>query len=205
MYNLTVNEATFVIVDLETTGFSPKENSVIEVAGIKYQGGMIIGKFSQLVKPKEEFLFSHITELTGITNSMVIDKPYFEDIYPEFYKFIKDSILVGHNIKFDYSFLNETHKFLYKKDLKLPSICTDNLARRIFPELRKKSLEYLANYLGINFYQKHRAMSDAEATLKAFQVMLNFLQDYNINKVIDIIRLSQGKQINKKNKTKRYV
>jgi len=147
----------------------------------------------------------YITKLTGITNTMVIDKPYFEDIYPDFYKFIKDSILVAHNVKFDYSFLNETHKIVYKKELKNPYICTDNLARRIFPEIKKKSLKNLTDCLGIDFNQEHRAMSDAEATFKVFQKMIDFLQDYNINKVIDIIKLSKGKEINRKNKRKRYV
>lgn len=205
LYNLTVNEATFVIIDLETTGLSAKENSVIEVAAIKYQSGMIIDEFSQLTKPKEEFIPQRVINLTGITNAMVIDQPYFEDIYPKIYQFIKNSIIVAHNAKFDISFLSKTHENIFKESLKIPYICTDNLARRIFPEIRKKSLTSLTEYLGIQFDQRHRAMSDAKATLMAFQKMLEFLQDYNVNKVLDIIKLSEGKNINRKNKRKRYV
>jgi DNA polymerase-3 subunit epsilon len=205
LYNLTVNEATFVILDLETTGLYPDNSSVIEFAGIKYQSGMIIEEISYLTKPREEFIPQRITQLTGITNAMVIDKPYFEDIYHDVYNFIKDSIVVAHNAKFDISFLSKTHQIIFKENLKIPYICTDNLARRIFPEIRKKSLKSLAHYLGIDFEQKHRALSDAKATLKAFQKMLELLQDYNVNKVLDIIKLAEGKNINKKNKRKRYV
>lgn len=205
LHNLTVNEATFVIIDLETTGLSASNNSVIEVAAIKYQSGMIIDQLHHLTKPRENFIPSKVINLTGITNAMVIDKPYFEDIYPEVYNFLKDSIVVAHNAKFDISFLSEVHKIVFKNNLRLHYICTDNLARRIFPEIQKKSLSSLTNYLGINFKQKHRALSDAQATLQAFQTMLEYLQDYNINKVLDIIKLAEGKKINRKNKRKRYV
>ncbi len=205
LYNLTVNEATFVIIDLETTGLSSHNNSVIEIAAIKYQSGMVIDKIHQLTKPREDFIPFRVTQLTGITNAMVIDKPYFENIYPDVYEFIKDSIVVAHNAKFDISFLSEIHKIVFKKNLKIPYICTDNLARRLFPEIRKKSLSSLTEYLGINFQQKHRALSDAQATLLAFQKMLEYLQDFNVNKVLDIIKLSEGKNINTKNKRKRYV
>ena len=204
-YNLTINEATFVILDLETTGLSAANSSVIEIAAIKYQSGMIVDTLHYLTRPREEFIPIKVTELTGITNAMVIDKPHFEKVYPEVYKFIKDGIIVAHNAKFDISFLSQVHKTVFKKNLKIPYICTDNLARRLFPEIKKKSLSSLTQYLGINFQQNHRALSDAQATLEAFKMMLDYLQDYNVNKVLDIIKLSEGKSINTKNKRKRYV
>ncbi len=204
-YNLTVNEAIFTIIDIEATGFTPENNSIIEVAGIKYQGGVVIDKFSSLVKPEYGFLPSHITDLTGITNALVIDQPEIETVLGRFFKFIDDSILVGHNVKFDIAFLNEKGRKFLKKQLKNPFICTDSLARRLYPDIESKSLSSLAAYMGVPVKRKHRAMADAEATLQVFQKMLDYLQDYNITKVIDIIKLSQGKKINHKNKRRRYV
>ena len=204
-YNLTINEATFTIIDIEATGFSPENNSIIEVAGIKYQGGVEIDRFSTLIKPEYGFLPPHITQLTGITNALVIDQPEVDTALSKFFKFLEDSILVGHNITFDITFLNTKGKKFIGKELKNPYICTDRLARKLYPNVESKSLESLAGYFGIPLKKKHRAMADAETTLKVFEKILDYLQDYNITKVIDIINLSQGKKVNHKNKRRRYV
>ncbi|WP_457642680.1 3'-5' exonuclease [Persephonella sp.] len=205
MYNLTTDEAVFTVIDLETTGFSPERDYIIEIAAIKFQGNVEIGRFWKLIRPDTGFVPPHITELTGITNAMVIDQPYIKDVLPEFLNFIKDSFLVAHNIKFDLSFINHNARLYTGKTVKNPSICTDNLARRILPEIDSKSLEHVAYHLGIPYRQKHRAMSDAEVTMKVFEKMLQFLEDYNVNRVIDIIKLSEGKRINYRDKRKKYV
>ncbi|NPA53696.1 MAG: 3'-5' exonuclease [Aquificae bacterium] len=205
MYRLTIDEAVFTVIDLETTGFNPENNSIIEIAAIKYQGNIIVDKFWQLVKPDFGLLPSHITQLTGITNAMVVDQPKIEDVLPDFLRFIKNTIIVGHNVGFDLSFLNYNLKKLNKQIIKNPHICTDALARRIMPDIDSKSLSNLAYHFNIPFPKQHRAMSDAEVTLKVFLKMLDFLQDYNVNRVIDIIKLSEGKKINYKEKRKRYV
>ncbi len=205
MYKLTIDEAVFTVIDLETTGFNPENNSIIEIAAIKYQGNIIIDKYWQLVKPDYGLLPSHITSLTGITNAMVIDQPKIDEVLPEFLKFIKNTVIVGHNVSFDLSFLNYNLKKILGTTIKNPSICTDSLARRIMPDIDSKSLSNLAYHFNIPFPKQHRAMSDAEVTLKVFLKMLDFLQDYNVNKVIDIIKLSQGKKINYKDKRRKYV
>ncbi len=205
MYNLRVDEATFCILDLETTSLSPETGEIIEIAAIKYQGNVIINRFSTLVKPDIEFIPQKITSLTGISTAMVIDQPKITDIFDDFMDFIGDSILVAHNAKFDISFLNYKSKELYGKSIKNPVLCTCNLSRRLFPELKSKSLTSMAYYFNIPFNQKHRAMSDAEATLEIFKKMMEILQDYNINRVIDIIRLAEKKNSNQPEKRRRYV
>ncbi|NPA16694.1 3'-5' exonuclease [Persephonella sp.] len=205
MYNLTTDEAVFTVIDLETTGFVPERDYIIEIAAIKFQGHLEIDRFWQLVRPDIDFIPPYITELTGITNAMVIDQPKIEDVLPDFIRFIQDTILVAHNVKFDLSFLNYNARLYLGKTIKNPSICTDNLARRILPEIDSKSLEHVAYHLNIPYRQKHRAMSDAEVTMKVFEKMLQFLEDYNVNRVIDIIKLSEGKRINYREKRRKYV
>ena len=205
MYRLTIDEAIFTVIDIETTGFNPENNSIIEIAAIKYQGNVIVDKFWQLVKPDVGLLPSHITKLTGITNAMVIDQPTIEKVLPDFLKFIKGTVIVGHNVSFDLSFLNYNLKRTTGNIIKNPHICTDGLARRIMPDIDSKSLSNLAYHFNIPFPRQHRAMSDAEVTLKVFLKMVGFLEDYNVNRVIDIIKLSEGKKINYKEKRKRYV
>jgi len=205
LHNLFINEAIFVILDLETTGFNPENSSIIEIAGIKYQGGIVVDKFHSLVRPDEGFIPDNISKLTGITNALVIDQPKIDKVFPSFKKFIEGTIIVAHNAKFDFSFLNYLNQKFFGNNLKNPIICTDSLARRIFPEIKDKSLLGLAYHFNIPLKKQHRAMTDAEITLKVFEKMLEYLQDYNINKVIDIIKLSEGKKINHKNKRRRYV
>lgn len=205
MYNLTADEAVFTVIDLETTGFHPDKDYIIEIAAIKFQGNVEIDRYWQLVKPDMDFIPQHITQLTGITNAMVIDQPKIKEVIPSFIKFIGDSILVAHNAKFDISFLNYNSKLYTGKNIRNPVICTDHLARRILPDIDSKSLENIAYHLNIPFKQKHRAMSDAEVTLRIFEKMIQFLEDYNVNRVIDIIKLSEGKRINYREKRKKYV
>ncbi|HHG74489.1 MAG TPA: 3'-5' exonuclease [Persephonella sp.] len=205
MFNLTTDEAVFTVIDLETTGFNPEKDYIIEIAAIKFQGSFEVGRFWKLVKPDTGFVPSHITRLTGITNAMVVDQPLIKEILPDFFDFIQDTVIVAHNVKFDLSFLNHNTKVYLGRSIKNPSICTDNLARRILPDIDSKSLEHIAYHFSIPYKQKHRAMSDAEVTLKIFEKMLSFLEDYNVNRVIDIIKLSEGKRINYREKRKKYV
>ncbi|WP_456400693.1 3'-5' exonuclease [Persephonella sp.] len=205
MYNLTTDEAVFTVIDIETTGFNPEHNDIIEIAAIKYQGNIILDKYWTLVKPQYELIPEHISRLTGITTAMVIDQPTIDEVLPEFLNFIDNTVLVGHNIRFDLSFLNNKTKTYLGKTIKNPFICTDHLARKILSDIDSKSLANIAKHFNIPFTRQHRAMYDAEVNLKVFIKMLHFLEDYNVFKVIDIIKLSEGKKVNYRDKRKRYV
>lgn len=205
MYNLTIEEATFLIVDLETTGLSPSNSEIIEIAALKVEGGVIIDKFHTLVKPSLGFIPPNITKLTGITNALVVDKPTIKDIFPTFLDFSQNSIIVAHNAQFDLSFLNVVSYQLTGKFLQNPVLCTQTLAKRLFPDIQSKSLVNLAYHFNIPYHKKHRALSDAQVTFELFKKMIDYLYRFNINKVMDLVRLSSGKDLNQTSKRRRYV
>ena len=205
MYKLTVYDAVFTVLDIETTGLNTDVDEIIEIGAIKYQGNLEIDRFHSLIKPPQAFIPKHISKITGITTAMIIDKPTIEEILPVFLDFIKDTILVGHNINKDLAFLNrDTAKFLNKK-IKNPFICTDRLARKIMPDVDSKSLVNLAKIFNIPVKKHHRAIYDTEVNLEIFKKMIEFLESYSVIKVLDIIKLSEGKKVNRKEKRRRYV
>ena len=95
---------SYVAVDLETTGLSPKENKIIEIGAIKVIDGEVAGSFETFVNPRVA-ISSRITELTGITDEMVQGAPYEKEAVESFIEFCGDNLLLGHNVRFDYSFL----------------------------------------------------------------------------------------------------
>jgi DNA polymerase-3 subunit epsilon len=205
MYNLTIEEATFLIVDLETTGLSPKNSEIIEIAALRVEGGVIIDKFHTLVKPSLGFIPPNITKLTGITNALIIDKPTIEEVFPHFLEFSKNSIIVAHNAAFDLSFLNVVSYQITGKLMQNPVLCTQTLAKRLFPDIPSKSLANLAYHFNIPYHKKHRALSDAQVTFELFKKMIDYLYRFNINKVLDLVRLSNGKDLNQTSKRRKYV
>ena len=205
MYNLTIEEASFLIVDLETTGLNPENSEIIEIAALRVEGGIVVDKFHTLVKPSIGFIPPHITKLTGITNALVVDKPTIEEVFPHFLKFSENSIIVAHNAQFDMSFLNSVSYQITGKSIQNPVLCTQNLAKRLFPDLPSKSLVNLAYHFNIPYNKKHRALEDALVTFELFKKIVDYLYRFNINKVMDLVRLSNGKDLNQTSKRRRYV
>lgn len=205
MYNLTIDEAVFSVIDLETTGLNPDKDQIIEMAALKVEGGVITQKFHSLVKPSYDFIPPNITKLTGITNAMVIDKPKIDRVYPQFLEFVQDSILVAHNARFDVSFLSSIHRQLFGRELGLQYVCTQSIAKALFPDLNSKSLSNLAYFFNIRYSNKHRALSDAQVTFEVFKKMVEYLQDINVNKVLDLVKITHGKSLVHPNKRRRYV
>ena len=100
-----LHDVTFCVVDLETTGGSPIDCGITEVAAVKFRGGHCLGTFATLVNPGA-LIPPAITVLTGITQSMVLPAPRIEQVLPSFVEFTAGTVIVGHNIRFDLSFLN---------------------------------------------------------------------------------------------------
>ena len=205
MYNLTIEEASFLIVDLETTGLNPENSEIIEIAALRVEDGIVVDKFHTLVKPSIGFIPPFITKLTGITNALVVDKPTIEQVFPHFLKFSENSIIVAHNAQFDMSFLNSVSYQITGKSIQNPVLCTQNLAKRLFPDLPSKSLVNLAYHFNIPYNKKHRALEDALVTFELFKKIVDYLYRFNINKVMDLVRLSNGKDLNQTSKRRRYV
>ncbi|KYH35797.1 DNA polymerase III PolC-type [Clostridium tepidiprofundi DSM 19306] len=164
-------EDSFVVFDLETTGFSSENNKIIEIGAVKIKNGEIIDRFSELVTPKENIPYT-ITELTGITNSMVKDCRTISDILPEFMEFSKGAVLVAHNASFDISFIKKNCEKL-KIDFKASILDTIPLCKFVYPELKKYKLNIVAKHLNISLENHHRAVDDAKATA---EILLNCFQ-----------------------------
>lgn len=155
----------FVVFDLETTGLDYKTNKVTEIGAVKIKNGRIIETFSSFVNPLQD-ISSEITKLTGITNEMVKDAPVLEDVLPDFYKFTKNSILVGQNVQFDFGFIDYYSRQIdYVFSNKMED--TMNIAKKhIF--LRNYKLKTISEALNVPLINAHRAINDALATAKVF-------------------------------------
>jgi DNA polymerase III subunit epsilon len=161
----------YAIIDIETTGGSPKFEKITEVAIILHDGLQIVDQYSTLINPEKVIPF-HITSLTGISNEMVANSPKFYEIARKIVEMTDGCTFVAHNVNFDYSFIKEEFSrlgFDYKKS----TLCTVKLSRKIIPGKRSYSLGNLCDELGIVIKGRHRAMGDALATAKLFDILLS--------------------------------
>ena len=170
----------YVVLDLETTGLDPQWDEIIEVAAIRFEKGMEIERFESLVQPKYP-ISGFITELTGITNEMLMDADPVQVVLPSFIEFIGSSIVVGHNVNFDVHFLYDWSE----KILGIP-FCNDfvdtmRLSRRLFKNERHHRLIDLVTRFGISDNTEHRAMSDVELTNKCYEYMARYILENNID------------------------
>lgn len=161
----------YAIIDIETTGGSPKFEKITEIAVIIHDGSNITEKFTTLVNPEKSIPY-HITSLTGISNEMVADAPKFYEIARKIVELTDGKTFVAHNANFDYRFIKEEFSRLgydYKKN----TLCTVKLSRKIIPGKKSYSLGNLCEELGISINGRHRAMGDALATAKLFDILLS--------------------------------
>jgi DNA polymerase-3 subunit epsilon len=160
----------YAIVDIETTGGYAANNGIIEIAILVYDGTDIVERFETLVNPGRN-IPRYIEGFTGISNEMVQDAPYFEDIAYRVHEILHDKIFVAHNVNFDYSFV-KNHLALFGYILAVKKLCTVRLSRQIFPGFPSYSLGNLCHSLGIELNERHRAGGDASATAILFGRLL---------------------------------
>ncbi len=187
-YDSSKKYDTYIVFDIETTGLSPINDGITEIGAIKIQDNKVIDKFSQLVNP-EKNIPTFITELTGITNDMVKDKPTISKVINEFYDFIGEDVLVAHNAAFDIGFIREKLR-LNNLSLNNPVLDTLELARSVFPNLKNHKLDTLAKHLGVSLENHHRAVDDAQATTEIFVKILESLEERNITSFDEINNIS---------------
>ena len=180
-------DGTFVVFDLETTGFSAIRDKIIEIGAVKVENGEITDRFSAFVNPKIPIPFE-ITRLTSITDQMVLDAPDIETVLPQFLEFVGDAVLVAHNASFDVGFLEQNMRY---QDMEpdFTSVDTVALARILLPTLSKFKLNVVANALHISLENHHRAVDDAGATAEIFVKFVEMLKDRGIN---DLTKLNQS-------------
>ena len=160
----------YSIIDIETTGQSASKGKITEIAVFVHDGIKIIDSFSSLVNP-ECYIPAFITNLTGIDNEMVRYAPRFYEIARRIVEMTSDTIFVGHNVQFDYRFVQEEYKRL-GYDYQRKTMCTVRLGRKFLPGHKSYSLGNLCNELGIIIHDRHRAAGDALATVKLFEMIL---------------------------------
>ena len=160
----------FAILDIETTGGSPKAEKITEIAIYFHDGKKIVDEWSTLLNPEKTIPY-FITGLTGITNEMVANSPRFFEVAKEIVKRTENYTIVGHNVAFDYSFIKSEFKQLgFEYDRK--TLCTVKLSRKILPGHKSYSLGKICADLGIKISDRHRAAGDALATVKLFELLL---------------------------------
>lgn len=161
--DISLEDANYVVFDVETTGLSAVYNSIIELAAVKVHNGEIIDRFESFADPHHRLSATTIN-LTGITDDMVQGAPEIEIVLRKFAEWSGDSILVAHNASFDVGFINVGYQKAGLPKSTNPVIDTLELGRFLYPELKNHRLNTLAKKFDIELTQHHRAIYDAEAT-----------------------------------------
>ncbi len=166
-------DGTFVVFDIETTGFSPVTNRIIEIGAVKVDKGQIVDRFSVFVNPQVPIPFE-IEKLTGINDSMVMEAETIESVLPQFLDFVGDAVLVAHNANFDVSFIKENAK-RQQIPVDFTYVDTVGIARMLLTGQSKYTLDAVAKTLKISLENHHRAVDDAECTAEIFMKFIEML------------------------------
>ncbi|OLP65017.1 hypothetical protein BACPU_19730 [Bacillus pumilus] len=181
----------FVVVDIETTGNSPKKgDKIIQIAAVVIENGQIVERYSRYVNPGRT-IPGFIEQLTGIKQHMVDGAVFFEDIAQEVYDLIHGAYFVAHNVHFDLNFLNDELKACGKNELDVLAIDTVEISRILYPKLEGYKLTELSEELMLPHDHPHRADSDAEVTAMLFLTLLSKLKNTPSNVLKQFRRLSQ--------------
>ena len=177
----------YTVVDLETTGFSSRYDSIIEVGCIKCRNFKEVDRYQMLIKPPVN-IYPHIEFKTKITNAMVANAPKFEEVAQNVWDYLEGEIIVGHNIgNFDVNFLYDNFERTLGKELKNDFVDTLGLSRRLIQNLQFQgydgySLDNLCAYFNIQEdFPRHRAIGDCQCTNSLLICLKNFMQEKHIN------------------------
>ena len=181
---------TFVVFDIETTGFSPVNNRIIEIGAVKVEQGSIVDRFSTFVNPQVPIPF-RIEQLTNINDEMVVDAPTIEQVLPEFLEFCGDAVMVAHNAEFDMSFIRENAK-RQQIQKEFTYVDTMGIARLLLPGQAKHTLDAVAKTLKISLENHHRAVDDAECTAEIFTKFIEMLKEKNVETLGDLHEISKS-------------
>ena len=171
-------QETYVVFDIETTGFSPDVNHIIEIGAVKVEHGKIVDRFSSFVNPQVPIPY-RIEELTHINDNMVIDAPTIESVLPQFLAFCEGCVMVAHNADFDVSFIKRKAANL-GIDFNPTYVDTVAMARYLLPNLNRFKLDTVAKAVGVNLDNHHRAVDDAACTAEIFVKFIVMLEDRGI-------------------------
>ncbi len=175
----------YVAIDIETTGLDPEKDCIIEIGAVRFSNRRVEAEWSSLIKPTKN-IPSFITQLTGITNDMVRKAPTIQDVIGDLAHFVGNCPIVGHNIRFDLSFLQKQH-ILWNNHV----IDTYELASVLLPTASRYNLGVLAQSLGILLPATHRALDDARVTHALFIALLEKASELPVDLLNEIVQLSE--------------
>ncbi|MBB6444673.1 ATP-dependent DNA helicase DinG [Bacillus benzoevorans] len=180
----------YVVIDLETTGNSPKKgDKIIQFAAVVIQNGCVIEEYSSLVYP-EQPIPAFIEELTGLSDEMVKDSPLFADIAPKVVKLLKDAYFVAHNVLFDLTFLQEELIMAGFEGFHGPVLDTVEMARILMPGSDSFTLSDLAVQEGLSHDRPHQADSDAYVTGELLLILFKRLHRLPLATIRQLHKLS---------------
>ena len=171
-------EEAFVVFDIETTGFSPVSNRIIEIGAVRVEKGSIVDRFSVFVNPQVPIPFK-IEQLTEINDGMVVDAETIEEVLPKFLEFSEGAVMVAHNAGFDMSFIIENCK-RQGIEREFTYVDTVGMARMLLPGLNRFKLDTVAKALNIPLLNHHRAVDDAACTAEIFVKFIAMCRERDI-------------------------
>ena len=176
-----LKEIDFVVLDVEAVAPKPLPARIIELAAYRVRAGEIVDEFQTLVNPGVP-LSPFIAQLTGLSNEMIEAAPAFFDLARRWLEFAGDAVLVAHNSDFDVSLLNqEIARVFPGYRMRNSEMCTVKLARRLIRNSSGHKLDALAEHLGFEIPERHRAASDARATVRVLLHLFEELAKYDVH------------------------
>jgi len=177
---------SIISLDIETTGLDPKNDSIIEIGAVKFNENRVLDEFSTLINPRKP-INAFISNLTGISNAMVMNAPLLADVFPDLETFVGDSPILGQNIGFDVSFFQRYGGFRQN-----PLIDTYEMASVLLPTAPRYGLGSLCHQLGVVLSGAHRAINDARATMSVYTKLYEKLQQLPVDLIAELVQQSQG-------------
>lgn len=188
-----LSEVTFCVLDLETTGGSPAEAAITEVGACKVVRGEVVGTFQTLVNPGRP-VPAFIRLLTGISDDSLVEAPALESVIPSLLEFLRDSVIVAHNARFDTGFINAALARLDYPPLDNRTVDTAILARKILAgEVPNHKLSTLAGYLRCAHQPTHRAYADVLATIDVLHHLIERVAGFGVTTLEDLLAMSASR------------
>ncbi len=182
-------DASFIVIDVETTGSHAEKNRIFEIACIRVENGEIVSEFSSLANP-HQFIPPYIANMTGVSNEKVYAAPESHKVFSTVYELLteKPCIFVAHNANFDFGFVRETMKRMNLSIDDVPVLCTLKLAKRLLPKNLKKNVGSLAEHFGHKMKKRHRAYDDTLATVTILNELLEIAEEeYDVFTIEDLL------------------
>ena len=173
---------SYVVLDIETTGFSPENDEIIELSAIKVAENKIVDEFSQLINP-QRYVSTYITNLTGISQQMLVGMPDIKEALADFVEFVSDNMIMGHNVTFDIGFINNKLQKHYNTELDNDYVDTLTIARKFLPDLKSKKLGNIAQHFKFNTDGMHRGLKDCFVTNLCYQKFLQMYKEQQLKQV----------------------